>query len=205
METSTLLIIFLATDVLLLGVVATLAARHGRAHLRGSKANTALMQQLGPIEMPESVKHRIIEAGEANYTLSLKRSAAELQRDLDHTTDGISRLLEKMGTEVVGNELERYRKELAELRKQASDNLHGINASVAEHEVKLRQQLKEDIGKEKQRILSQIDTRLGDAAIAFLSEAMQNNIDLGAQRPYLLQTLEEHKAEIQREVANGDI
>lgn len=75
---------------------------------------------------------------------------------------------------------------------------------IAEREQALDVRLDEEIAKERELLLHQIDVKLGDAMGSFLVEALGSNVDLGAQTPYLLELLETHKEELKREVqSNG--
>ena len=53
--------------------------------------------------------------------------------------------------------------------------------------------------KQQQR-LQQIDTRLNDAVTSFLIENLGADVDLGAQLPHLLNTLEQNKEDIKKEL-----
>lgn len=77
--------------------------------------------------------------------------------------------------------------ELLEAQKKQSEK-------QAQFEAKLEQEM---IAK-RQKIAEQIDTKVGDAIPTFLSETLGQNVDLGAQTSYLLETLEEHKDELKK-------
>jgi len=134
--------------------------------------------------------------------LSPKITVASLTRDMAATAGKINQLLEHLGNDVIGNELENYRKELLELRQKAVQDLGNVNTAVAKHESELKLKLTEEMEAEKARLTQQIDTKLADAVAAFLVETLQHNVDLGAQTAYLNQMLEEHKDEFKKGVVD---
>ncbi len=100
---------------------------------------------------------------------------------------------------------------LEELRQQTETTIGGAAAEVASHQAELQQALKarlqelekaleQDIAGEKQRIVDQMDKKLAGAVTAFLVETLGHNVDLGAQSQYLTEMLEQHKAELIKEM-----
>ena len=59
----------------------------------------------------------------------------------------------------------------------------------------------QELAAEKEQLAKLMDTKLADAVASFLMETLPHNVDLGAQSAYLTSMLEEHKAELVREVA----
>jgi peroxiredoxin len=102
----------------------------------------------------------------------------------------------------VSGELDRYRQDLAKLHEQAHANIVGISQEVAKHEEEVKSKITQELETEKQRLLSQIDTKLADAVGSFLLEALGKNVDLGSQNVFLMQMLEEHKSDFVQEVKN---
>jgi hypothetical protein len=201
MKLNTFLQIFLLVDVFLAGMVSSSALRQMWEHFRPTDPNKNKPAE--PVaKLPEDVSKRILKAAEVNFEKSLDQAAAELERDMAATAGKINQLLEHLGNDVIGNELESYRKELLELRQKAVQDLGNVNTAVAKHESELKLKLTEEMEAEKARLIEQIDTKLADAVAAFLVETLQHNVDLGAQTAYLNQMLEEHKDEFKKGVAD---
>lgn len=202
MKSSLLLQLFLLADVFAMGMLASLAIRHGRAHRAektahartGSSPEDTAVLTNG--ELPAEVKQRMVQSAEGNFQNSLAATTAELEQNLAHTTEHINSLLNQVGTEVVGAELAQYRADLAAIREQAAAQLSGVSQAITDHEKQLRTELEQSIEAEKQRLITQLDTHLSDAVASFLSETLQHNVDLGAQTAYLTEMLHEHKAEL---------
>ena len=210
--------IFLLVNVLLIGMLLTLAVQHAVAHYRPHPD----MQANGPgttsggkaIELPHDVRDKLLRASQANFQAVLDKSATDLQHDLQVTTLQLNKLLQRIGGEIVGNEMERYRLDLESIRKEAESAVNTAQANYEAHQADLKTKLAEELATEKQamvqqllaekqKIMAQLDTKIADAVAAFLVETLQHNVDLGAQTAYLTAQLEEHKAELIREVS-GD-
>jgi len=71
---------------------------------------------------------------------------------------------------------------------------------MAKKQAELEAKLKEEIAAEKKQLVQQLDTKLSDAVASFLLETMQHEVDLGSQSAYLTKMLDEHKAELIKEL-----
>ena len=197
------LLLFLLVDVLLIGVFAPIAVRHARAHFWHKKQAASDTKQHAPVQnghLPPSIREHLLEEAQHNFERVLNTSAKELQEDLTAAALDIHKLLEKMGTEAVAGELESYRTRLAELQKKTEEDMVGMRENIAAQQEELKAKVAADIQAEKQRLLTQIDTRLADAVTSFLLDTLQHEIDLGAQQTYLIKMLDEHKEEFMKEV-----
>lgn len=201
---STPLLIFLLVDVFLAGVIAATALRHALAHFRPDKHDAEKhrpVQPAGPL--PPAMKARLLETAQADFQKVLAHSAMQLQRDLGATEARLSHKLESLGEQIVAKQMASYRAELDKLHEQTETVEKNIETDGVQHQAELKAKLEEDIAAEKQRLIQQIDTKLGDAVASFLLDTMQRNVDLGAQTSYILKTLEEHKADFIQGVDGG--
>ncbi|NCU30433.1 hypothetical protein EOM57_01360 [Candidatus Saccharibacteria bacterium] len=78
-----------------------------------------------------------------------------------------------------------------------------LSSALDERKKQLIDKLDTEFVAERERLYTQIDTKLGDAVATFLTETLQHNVDLGAQSEYLAVMLEQHKDEL-KAAANGD-
>lgn len=204
MNLATFLQIFLLIDVFFVGVLAVIAVQHATAHFRPHKNpdNPQLTATPSKDYVSPMMRERLAKESEARFQDALNRSAAELQTSLGSTAGQLDQLLKQLGAEIVGNELERYRTELGQLRTQAQADMGAIKTEVEAHKAELETQLQQELAAEKQRLVQQLDTKLADAVSSFLLETLQHNIDLGAQETYLKSMLDEHKADFIQEVAD---
>jgi Skp family chaperone for outer membrane proteins len=200
--------IFLLINIFLIGVVTALAIQHAFAHFRPHPPEAGKPRPTPQnAHLPFEVRKHLLEAAQTHFEAVLDHSATELQHDLTTTAAQINKQLERLGTEIVNDEMKRYRTSLDDLRKQTEATISNSQAEIAEHQSGLQAQLAqrqteleaklvEEMVAEKQQLTQQIDTKLADAVASFLIETMQHNVDLGAQSTYLTTMLEEHKTEL---------
>jgi hypothetical protein len=205
MSGTVLLQIFLVVNVFLLGVLAAIAYQHFNTHIKPKNQhpeNTEGTPKRADFELPEHYKQRLLEASEAQFEEVLNQSANEMQGGLKVTAGHINNLVVRLASEIVSEELERYRKELSQLHEKANSEMGGISAQIAQHQSEIEAKVTQEMEAEKQRLIKQIDTKLNDAVTSFLLETLQHNVDLGSQSTYLVAMLEQHKEEFKKEVGN---
>ena len=143
---------------------------------------------------------------------------AELQNELNERQAELEAQLAKHHAELrtgfderqrkIEAELTRHQDELEIALKERETSLAKLQTEIDNDLFSRRQQLEtqlaEELAKKRAFLASQLETKLSDAVSSFLLEAMQHNIDLGAQAPYLSAMLEEHKAELVEGVARND-
>lgn len=188
-----------------MGVLAATAIRHAYAHYRPHVEPEKLPTHPGPTgHLPPAVREQMLAEAQTNFQNVLTNASNELQKDLGDTAVEIKKQLEKMGTETIGQELEKYKVRLEELQKQTEDMIGGAHQELSEHQNELKTKMAEQVEAEKKQLLDQIDTKLADAVQSFLLETLQHNVDLGAQSTYLTAMLEEHKHDIAKGVKDED-
>jgi regulatory protein YycI of two-component signal transduction system YycFG len=199
--------IFIILNVFIMGILVAIAARHAYAHFHPT--STAEPEKPHParptyqaVHLSPEVKQRLLQSAQANFQTVLNRTATELQRDLKSTATQLNIQMKKIGNDVVNNETKRYQVMLEDLRLQAETAIRNSQSEIGGHEAELKAKLDEKMAAEEQRLLQQIDTKLGDAVASFLLETLQHNVDLGAQSAYLTATLDQHKADFTREVSH---
>ena len=89
---------------------------------------------------------------------------------------------------------------LAQHQAELNAELVALQTQHAQRQAALEAKLEQDIATQRERAAKQIETKIGDTIAAFLTETLGHNVDLGAQTPYLIATLEEHKQELMSEV-----
>lgn len=191
----TFLQIFLLINVFIIGALSATAIRHAWAHFhpRPAKVDKPTVQ---PVHLPPEVKEKLLEKAQADFKAILDKSANELQTDLQTTATELNKQLEKLGDAVVTSEAERYKTMLEALRVQAETVITTAQTDIKDHQTDLKAKITDNVKAEQEHLIAQLDTKLADAVSSFLTETLQHNVDLGAQVPYMLATLEEHKAEL---------
>lgn len=206
MKLATFLQVFLYINVFVIGALTSTAIRHAIEHYKDHHKPPESGKPSAPkspeVRLSAASREHLLQESQDKFQAALDTSAAQLQHDLEGTAEKMNKLVEQLGTVVVGNELEHYRAELIKLRKQAEVSLGKVSEEVSAHQAELKAQLAKEIETEKQMLTQQIDTKLADAVASFLLETLQHNVDLGAQKSYLTAMLDEHKADFKQEVTD---
>ncbi len=137
------------------------------------------------------------------YTKAVNEAAADFHGDLQATSRQLNKLIIRLTTDVVERELEDYRKSLAEARAQALASLQNMQQAVEQKQKDLESDMDGEMAKRRQYLIERLDKRLGEAVAAYIVESLGQGADLGAQRAFLLESLERHKDDLKREIAGG--
>jgi DNA-binding Lrp family transcriptional regulator len=202
MKLTTLLQIFILVDVFIIGTVTTKIIQHAKEHYRPKIKGTSSPEKLTFNQLPDSVQQRLLQAAQDEFMKTTNQSMSQLKDSLGITTEQVNTLIRKLATDVVQSELDHYHADLDKLHIQAEKDLGNIKNEMTGYEAQLKVRLDQELAIEKQRLVKQIDNKLGDAVASFLLEALQHNVDLGSQTEYLTTMLNEHKADFIKEVTD---
>lgn len=206
--------IFIYVNIFLAGAAVAMAAWYFYQHYSARTHHGQPKQQrMDTPALPKATRDRLLVDAETRFKMIVDHAASELQFDLKDTSDALSGRLKSLGDEIVDTEMKRYKAELEGLRQMTETSIGGAAKEVAKHQAELQEALKvrlqeletalaQDMTAEKQRLTAQLDKKLSGAVTAFLVEALGHNVDLGAQSAYLTQVLEEHKAELIKELSD---
>ncbi len=280
--------IFIALNAFVAGILVTLAVHFARAHFgKGHDTKPEPAKPEVQSILPYDMRQRLIHEAEEDYQKILDKSAVELNKNLEITTQKLNKQLDQMGSNVMGEELQHYREGLDELHKSTAKILQDASSEItkrqteideklraqeaelqaqltartneletkfkdkqaeyankqaqleaelnkhqAELEAKLKERetqlatkqaeleqaltqraqahaakraeieakLEQEMQARREQFAAQLDTKLSDAVIAFLTQTLGTNVDLGAQTQYLREQLEAHKAELVQEM-----
>lgn len=207
-----LLQVFLLINVFGAGILVPIAIRHAYAHF---KKDTHKERIEPSVELSPQVKEEMIQVAKDRFSKTIDHSAKQLEGALDATSSKLSVQLDKLGADIVSNEMKRYRTSVEALQVQTENNLSNASSEIAKHQAELKskiddhqkdleEKMKIELEQEKQMLISQIDTKIADAVTSFLVETLQHNVDIGAQTEYIIATLEEHKSDLKKEVSDED-
>lgn len=129
---------FLLANVFLVGYIAAFAVQHARAHFKPHIPEDHVKKDL-PI-LPHDLRQRIMDEAEQDYQSILERSASDLEKTLASTTAKLSGQINQMGDSVMGEEFERYKKGLDELRQQTQESIGTAQAEIKKHQEEMREQ-----------------------------------------------------------------
>lgn len=135
----------------------------------------------------------------AERTAELEQEFAELQSRYAKRQAELEAELVQRETELTST-LKARELKLAEHQATLEDELTKRQESHAAKQAELEQKLEAEMQKRREAYVTQLDTKLGDAVAAFLTDTLGHNVDLGAQTSYLVAQLEAHKDELIQEV-----
>lgn len=204
---------FLYINLFIIGVVTTLALQAWRAHRRQKATEKRLHLPKKTLSMPNALREQLLDQAWHEFETMLDRSRTELAHDLESTTTRLDKQLNELGTTVIKDELAKTEATVDQLRQSAETTIKAIEADMIkqqqtigtnlnEYQAKLFGKLGEEAAAAQANLKATLDAKLSDAVASFLVETLRHDVDLGAQMPYLLKTLEEHKAELIAEVTN---
>lgn len=204
--------IFIYVNVLLAGAAIAMACVYFYQHrvVKKQPDDPAALKADVP-SLSKETQERILHEAEEHFQLTIKHAVGELQYDLKDTSDGITGRLRTLSDDLAGTEMKRYKDTLEELRQQTEVSLSEATSDVTKYQTQLLEamkthldgldsQLAQEMANRKKQLIDQVDKKLAGAITAFLTETLGHNVDLGAQVPYLTKTLEEHKAELIKEL-----
>lgn len=197
---------FIYLNVFLVGVVATIAVQHALAHFRPQHHEEEKEKPHTPAHtppLPPAMRQHLLDQAKTNFEATLNRTATEFGHELTATSTQLNKELEKLGQNIIDDELKRYHASLDQLRQAAETTIKTASADIDTHQADLKTKLQEEMAAEKERLIQQIDTRLADAVMSFLVETLGHDVDLGAQSNYLVKLLDEHKDELKKGVADA--
>ena len=135
----------------------------------------------------------------AERTHELEQEFAELQARYSKRQADLEAQLVEQETQLTSAVKARELK-LAEHQTALEEELTKRQQAHAAKQAELEQRLEAEMQKRREAYVAQLDTKLGDAVAAFLSDTLGQNVDLGAQTAYLVSQLEAHKDELIQEV-----
>lgn len=208
--------IIIAINAFLLGIVLVLGIQHARAHFKGQKP--ALPNQGTQAAMAPQLRQQLLTQAQQRYNAVLENSAVTLQQNLNATTSELTQTMTEIGSNILEQEMKLFGEKLASIRQASQSMLDGANGTIVQQQAAVeaeltqyKQTLEQDmaakilareqamtseLSAQKQQLIAALDSRLTDTISAFLTETLGNEVDLGAQAPYLVAMLEERKAEL---------
>ena len=190
--------IFIYIDVFIIGAASVTAVRHAYAHFRPhAEAKDNRPPPTQP-NLSKEVRDKLILDAETKYQAILDRSAGQLSKELGITMDKINQSINHLASDIIDMEQKGFASLFKEYEDKASATLDSAKDQSLSYQNELKAKLEADAEAEKQRLISLIDNKLSDAVLSFLAEAMQHEVDLGAQTDYLMHLLEKHKDEFKQ-------
>ncbi|MFI5240651.1 MAG: hypothetical protein ACHQUB_02995 [Candidatus Saccharimonadia bacterium] len=150
----------------------------------------------------EDVK-KLEEAATADLGKEVAATSRQFEADLSETFKGVNGKVEEMADKVIQDELTKYQNAITEVRQASIETLSRIQASIEEENKRRAEDMSVAVEAEKQKVIEKFEQKIGDVVSGYLVEALGTNVDLGAQRGYILATIEAHKDDLKKAVSDG--
>lgn len=140
---------------------------------------------------------RVEKLGQEIVNSEIKRYETDISRLRKQAEENLTAAqadIEKHQAEIKA----KYAEQQTELETKYAKRQAELEAQLTERQAEMEAKLTETIKQKEDVLIKNIDTRLGDAVISFLTETMQHNVDLGAQSDYLISMLNENKDEFKK-------
>ena len=157
-------------------------------HLDGAKI-------FSEIDLAEVEKQALNELQSAT-----RQAASKIQGSINGAVSRVAEHVDEMTTTTLNAEFEKYQLSLQALREQSITEFTKLQKELDGQRDRMLEQLQKQINEEHTKRLAQFDSRLSDVVTSYIAESLGNQVDLGAQMPAIVQTLEKHKADIKRDV-----
>jgi F0F1-type ATP synthase membrane subunit b/b' len=142
----------------------------------------------------------IAELAKSNLKGLLDQQSTAMVHDLGELRTRVVTQVEQTAQNALTEQLEQYHISLEALRNQAIQTLSGLQTDLDKRRADLMANLEAQVKAEEEKLMDQFGAKLSDTVAAYLIESLGNNVDLGAQSQYIFDVLNEHKAELKREV-----
>ncbi|HUC20298.1 MAG TPA: hypothetical protein VMR98_02265 [Candidatus Polarisedimenticolaceae bacterium] len=190
--------------------VARMKPKKGKEEPGRSEANQTPVPGAPPEPLPyhlpeltQAEKERLEQAASKAFEAAVNGATDRFGKSLDETSGRLNDLITRLTTGIVEKELEQYRQNVDEARKAALASLANMQTTVESQQQKLQADIDQALAERRAYLLERLDKNLGQAVSAYLVESLGQAADLGAQRAFLLESLERHKADLKSEFGDG--
>lgn len=134
-----------------------------------------------------------------NSEAEVKGIVAAYNNNLSSLQNSAGQEMQKATQQLVAD----FRRTLDSIKVAAEKPLEQMGSMVEEQRAGFNARVQEELKKHEARLIAQFDNKVSDVVSQYLTETLGNDVDLGAQGPYLFRMLAEHKDEIKQEIVNG--
>ncbi|HKX72483.1 MAG TPA: hypothetical protein VJM32_00535 [Candidatus Saccharimonadales bacterium] len=142
----------------------------------------------------------IQKAAKAQLQSAAQDAAQRLQKSLNNSVDQVAAdINDRLSTDLIA-EFEKYQVSLGALRDQTIEQFSKIQAELDHRRLELIEHVDRLVAEEQDKRLAHFNERINDVVTSYIAESLGNQVDLGAQTDYILQTLEANKEQIKKDI-----
>lgn len=159
--------------------------------------------EIAPPQLPDDQMAKLRKDTQSAFEFAVSDAAQKFHGDLNATSQNLNQLIVRLTTDVVERELEEYRKSLAAARASALESLSGMQKAVEAKQQSLEADVDSVLAARREHLLQKLDERLGQAVASYIVESLGQGADLGAQKTFLLASLERNKDMLKKDLIDG--
>lgn len=150
-------------------------------------------------EFREEMRNR----GRLHFEKIIGENAMFLQQDLRLTTSQLNDFMKAEITRTLQKEFAKYEQSITDAKQMAIESLNKTQATIDQQRQLLSQQIQKEFATEKQQLISQFETRMGEVVNHYVLQAIGNQIDINDQLEFILGELEANKQAIVQDLQSG--
>jgi len=130
---------------------------------------------------------------------AVEASKDRLQQSINTSIDKVAARIAQVAETTVNQEFEKYKVTLETLQAQSVQEFSKLQLELHAKQEEMMKNLEVQVAAEMETRMDAFNTHLNDVVASYLAESLGNNVDLGAQSMYIMQSLEQHKEDIKRD------
>lgn len=131
---------------------------------------------------------------------AVKMAFENLENTIGKSVDQLAAHVNEAAENSIRQEFDKYQASLRALNNTTVEQFGQIQADLQTQRTALAEQLKAEVAAERERRLATFNNRINDVISSYLAETLGNRVDLGAQTEYILDSLEQHKNDLKRDI-----
>jgi len=151
----------------------------------------------------DTFREELRNRGRLHFEKIISENAMFLQQDLRLTTSQLNEYMKGEITRTLQEEFLKYEQSITDAKQLAIEALQKTNDVIDEQRAHISEQLDAEVAKEKERLITQFQTNMGDVVNHYIVAAIGNQIDLSDQLEYILNDLEANKQAILEDIRYG--
>lgn len=151
----------------------------------------------------DTFREELRNRGRLHFEKIISENAMFLQQDLRLTTSQLNEYMKGEITRTLQEEFVKYEQSITDAKQLAIEALQKTNDVIDEQRAHLSDQLDAEVTKEKERLITQFQTNMGDVVNHYIVAAIGNQIDLSDQLEYILNDLDMNKQAILEDIRHG--
>lgn len=151
----------------------------------------------------DTFREELRNRGRLHFEKIISENAMFLQQDLRLTTSQLNEYMKGEITRTLQEEFVKYEQSITDAKQLAIEALQKTNDVIDEQRAHLSEQLDAEVAKEKERLITQFQTNMGDVVNHYIVAAIGNQIDLSDQLEYILNDLDMNKQAILEDIRHG--